>query len=86
LEPAPVRVGPPPAAVITRMDEALEWPRWLDDPKDVRIVRARACGLPWKLLCYRFGAVRTTLWRRWSMAMILISAKLGRTTRQQRLA
>jgi hypothetical protein len=75
-EPARIRLGPPTAAAITRMDEALEWLRWLDDPEDVRVVWARACGLPWKLLCYRFGAGRTTLWRRWSMAMITIAARL----------
>lgn len=75
-EPARVRLGPPTAAAITRMDEALEWLKWLE-ADDVRLVWARACGLPWKLLCFRFGAGRTTLWRRWSMAMIAIAARLS---------
>ena len=76
-EAARIRLGPPTAAAITRMDETLEWLRWLADPEEVRIVWARACGLPWKLLCYRFGAGRTTLWRRWSMALITIATRLN---------
>src|SRR3546814_10177523 len=81
-EPATVRLGPPTAAAITRMDEAFVWLAWLE-PDDARLLWARACGLPWKLLTYRFGASRTTLWRRWVAGLITIASRLRGTGRRE---
>jgi hypothetical protein len=71
----PMRLGPPQAAAIDRMDEALLWLSWLDRD-DVRLVWSRACGVPWKLITGRLGVGRTTAWRRWVAALITISARL----------
>src|SRR3546814_287056 len=83
-EPATVRLGPPTAAAITRMDEAFVWLAWLE-PDDARLLWARACGLPWKLLTYRFGASRTTLWRRWVAGLITIARSEEHTSELQSL-
>ena len=76
-EPARLRLGPPSAAAIDRMDQALEWLRWLE-ADDARIVWLRACDVRWKAICWRLGADRPSLWRRWVAALALIAARLNR--------
>ena len=76
-EPARLRLGPPPAAAIDRMDQTLEWLRWLE-PDDARIVWLRACGVRWKAICWRLGSDRQSLWRRWVAALTLIAGRLNR--------
>ena len=76
-EPARLRLGPPPAAAIDRMDQTLEWLRWLE-PGDVKLVWARAEGLPWKAICWQYRADRKTLWRHWVAALTLIARCLNR--------
>jgi hypothetical protein len=66
----------PSAAAIDRMDEAMGWLRLLPG-EDAKLVWARACGAPWKVLVHRLGASRMTLWRRWVAAIIDISLKLN---------
>ncbi len=77
VEPARLRLGPPSAAAIDRMDQALEWLRWLE-ADDARIVWLRACDVRWKAICWRLGADRPSLWRRWVAALALIAARLNR--------
>ncbi len=77
VEPARLRLGPPPAAAIDRMDQTLEWLRWLE-ADDARIVWLRACDVRWKVICWRLGADRKTLWRRWVVALTLIVGRLNR--------
>ena len=76
-DPARLHLGPPSAAAIDRMDQALEWLRWLETD-DARIVWLRACDMRWKAICWRFGADRKTLWRRWVAALTLIAGRLNR--------
>lgn len=71
-----VRPSPPSPAAIDRMDEVLPWLQWLE-PDDARLVWQRANGRPWKLIAYEFGVNRTTAWRRWTFAVILIATKLN---------
>jgi hypothetical protein len=74
-EPARLRLGPPSAVAIDRMDQTLAWLRWLE-PDDARIVWLRACGVRWKPICYRFGVSRDTAWRHWLAAIITIGDHL----------
>lgn len=71
-----LRRGPPAAAAIDRMDEALGWLAWLE-PDDARLVWLRACGVHWKPITWRLGVGRTTAWRNWVAALIAIAARLS---------
>src|SRR6478736_5081753 len=63
-QPEPMRLPPPSAAAISRMEEALEWLRWLQ-AEDVKLVWARANQTPWKEVSWQFGIARATANRRW---------------------
>ena len=56
-EPCPMRLPPPSAGAITRMEETLDWLRWLD-ADDARIVWMRATGERWKAICWKVGVAR----------------------------
>jgi flavin-binding protein dodecin len=71
-----VRLGPPAPDAIDRMDETLQWLRWLE-PDETRLVWLRAEGVRWKLISARFGIGRTTAWYRWSGALAKIAARLN---------
>ena len=75
-EPARLRLGPPPAAAIDRMDQTLEWLRRLE-LDDARIVWLRACGVRWKPICHRFGISRDTAWRHWMAALVTIADQIN---------
>lgn len=75
-EPQPMRLPPPTASAITKMEESLEWLRWLD-PEDVKLVWARAERAPWKAICWRFGIGRATANRRWQYALGVIVWRLN---------
>ncbi|MBF0171470.1 MAG: hypothetical protein HQK87_10370 [Nitrospinae bacterium] len=68
-------LGPPSAEAITRMDEAMEWLRWLDQ-EQVRLVWLRATRIPWKLIEVRFACDRSTAWRKWTVALNRIASRL----------
>ncbi|MEO5363851.1 MAG: DUF6362 family protein [Magnetococcus sp. DMHC-8] len=75
-EQAIVRLGPPPADAITRMDEAMEWLRWLE-PDQVRLVWMRATRTPWKLILRQWCVSRVTAWRVWNSSMEIIVNRLN---------
>ena len=83
--PEPMRRPPPSAAAITRMEEALEWIRFLDID-DGKLVWARAEGARWKEICWRFGIARATAHRRWRYGVSVIALRLNgkRVFRSQR--
>ena len=83
--PEPMRRPPPSAAAITRMEEALEWIRFLDID-DGKLVWARAEGARWKEICWRFGIARATAHRRWRYGVSVIALRLNgkRVLRSQR--
>jgi hypothetical protein len=64
----------PPATPLTA--DALSWLAWLD-PVDAQIVRARAAGAPWKLICWRFGIGRATAHRRWTYGLAMSAWRLN---------
>ncbi|MBF0140243.1 MAG: hypothetical protein HQL74_08180 [Magnetococcales bacterium] len=70
------RLGSPPPDAITRMDECLDWLRWLE-PDATRLIWLRAEGTPWKLIMKRFGIARSTASSRWSAAIMQIVAILN---------
>jgi len=83
-QPEPMRLPPPSSSAISRMEEALEWLRWLSSD-DAKLVWARSEGTPWKALCFRFGVARATANRRWQYALALIAWRLnGRTVPTKR--
>ncbi len=71
-----VRLGPPTPDAIGRMDEVMEWLRWLE-LDDVRLVWLRAERVPWKLIMQRFGLARSTVSARWKAAISQIVAILN---------
>ena len=79
-EPVELRLGPPSAEAITRMEETLEWLKFLDETDERKIIWCRACNLPWKPICYRFGISRPTAWRRWVFALATIVHRLNDTS------
>lgn len=81
--PKPMKVLPSPQA-ITRMEEAITWNSFLQ-PEEAHLMWARADGLAWKGICYRFGISRATAHRRWEYALSLIAWRLnGRPENRKR--
>jgi hypothetical protein len=74
------RIAPSPQA-ITRMEETFTWLTWLE-PDDARIVWLRAEGVRWKPICWRIGVSRSSAWRRWAAALILIANRLSEPRQQ----
>ncbi len=68
-----VRLGPPSPEAIDRMDEALDWFRWLE-PDETKLAWAVACGINRKLIGSRFGIHRGTVWREWKAIMRKLTA------------
>ncbi len=71
-----VRLGPPPPDAISRMDECMEWLRWLDQ-EQMQLVWARAERFPWKVILKRLGVSRATAWRNWSSALTELAIRLN---------
>ena len=74
--PEPMRLPPPSASAISRMEAMLPWLTWLE-PEDAKLVWARAEGTPWKPICWRFGIARATAHRRWQYGLSLIAWRLN---------
>ena len=55
---------------------ALCWLQWLDDDVQ-RMAWDRANGRPWKAIAHAHGVDRSTAWRRWTCAMVMIAARLN---------
>ena len=75
-EEAVLKRPPPSAAAIDRMDLALRWLVWLD-PVDAHIVWLRACGRPWKEVCWQSGLARAAANQHWLFALCVIAWKLN---------
>jgi hypothetical protein len=75
-EPERMRLPPPSTSAITRMEESLDWLRWLA-PDDVKLVWARADRKPWKAICCQSGVSRAAANRRYQYALNLIAGRLN---------
>jgi hypothetical protein len=73
----PMRLGPPSAGAISRMEETIQWITFLDDATDRRIVWLRAARVPWKPICWRLGCSRTTAHYRYRIALMKIVMRLN---------
>ena len=75
-EPGPTRRPWPSPAAIDRMEEAITWNRFLERD-EAQLMWARAEGVTWKELCYRFGISRPTVHRRYGYALSVIAWRLN---------
>lgn len=75
-EPARLRRPPPSPQAIDRLDLVLGWMVWLSEDQ-MRVVWARACGIPWRPICARLGCGRTKAWQIWVTALVLLKVKLN---------
>ena len=75
-EPVRMQRPPPPPDAISRMEQTLEWLRWLE-PEDARIVWMRASGERWKAICWKVGLARTAANQRWVYALCVIAWRLS---------
>lgn len=75
-EPPKLKRLPPSSDAINRMEEALNWLRWLE-AEDTKLAWARAERTPWKMICWRFGISRATAHRRWQYVLSLIAWRLN---------
>ncbi|MBF0602835.1 MAG: hypothetical protein HQL07_03975 [Nitrospirae bacterium] len=71
-----VKLGPPTAESITRMDEVMEWLLWLE-PDQVRLVWLHAENVPRKVIMAKIGASRDKVWRMWASALMTITTCLN---------
>jgi hypothetical protein len=42
-----------------------------------KLIWLRAARVPWKQITWEFGCDRTTVWRRWTLALTKIAARLN---------
>jgi hypothetical protein len=73
----PLRLGPPSAEAIQRMEETIQWIFFLDDESERRLIWLRAARVPWKPICYRIGCGRTKAWQMWTIALLKIAMRLN---------
>ena len=76
-EKLPMRLGPPSAEAISKMEEVLEWIWWLDDEDERRLVWLRAERVVWKRICWRLGCGRTKAWQMWTYSLLNIVTRLN---------
>ena len=76
-EKLPMRLGPPSAEAISKMEEVLEWVWWLDDEDERRLVWLRAERVVWKRICWRLGCGRTKAWQMWTYSLLKIVTRLN---------
>lgn len=74
--PEPMRLPPPSAAAISRMEATLGWMPWLD-PVDAKIAWLRASGTRWKEICWEVGLARAAAHEHWLYALCVIAWRLN---------
>ena len=74
--PEPMRLPPPSAAAISRMEQTLGWAAWLE-PIDAKIAWLRASGTWWKEICWEVGLARAAAHEHWLYALCVIAWRLN---------
>jgi hypothetical protein len=74
--PEPMRLPPPSAAAISRMEGTLGWASWLE-PIDAKIMWMRASGTRWKQICWTVGLARAAAHEHWLYALCIIAWRLN---------
>jgi Domain of unknown function (DUF6362) len=77
MEPEKLRLGPPTAEAIGRMEETIQWIFLLDTEDERRLIWLRAARVQWKPICYRLGVGRTTAYHMWRVALLTIVTRLN---------
>ena len=70
------RSYPPTPQAVEQMLEAMRWVQWLE-VEQRHLVWMRADGYRWREITRRFGCDRTTAWRRWNIALLVVSERLN---------
>ncbi len=65
----------PSPRMITEVDEAMLWLRWLE-VDDAKLVWARAERVAWKQITWQFGMSRTAATRRWQFGLAVMVWRL----------
>ena len=66
----------PNADAISRMEETLDWLKWLE-PTDRKVVWLRASGERWKTVCWKVGLQRAAAHEHWLYALCVIAWRLN---------
>lgn len=66
----------PTAEAISRMEETLDWLKWLESV-DRKIVWLRACGERWKQVCWKAKLQRAAAHEHWVYALCIVAARLN---------
>jgi|APTNR8051073442_1049403.scaffolds.fasta_scaffold45775_2 hypothetical protein len=77
MEAEPLRLGPPSAEAVGKMEETIQWIFLLDTEEDRRLIWLRAARVPWKPICWRLGVGRTTAHHMWKVALLTIATRLN---------
>lgn len=73
----PLRLGPPSAEAVARMEQTIQWIFLLDDETERRLIWLRAARVPWRPICARIGYGRTKAWQMWVIALMKITIRLN---------
>jgi len=76
-EKQPMRLPPPSAAAISRMEQCFDWIFLLEDETERRIIWLRAERVYWKQICARVGYSRTKSWEIYTIALLKIVTLLN---------
>ena len=71
-----LRRPPPGPDAISRMEETLDWLKWLE-PIDRKVVWLRASGERWKTVCWKVGLQRAAAHEHWLYALCVIAWRLN---------
>ena len=75
-EPPIYRPSPPSPKDIDRMLETMRWVQWLEvEQRHLIWMRAKRYG--WKDISIRFACNRSTAWRRWQKALVIVVQQLN---------
>jgi len=72
---------PPLPAAIDRMEETMRWVLWLTVPQR-KLVWMRAKDYDWRDIRRRVGCDRTTAWRHWKKALLIVTEQLNNGPRK----
>ena len=64
------------SAQVTRLEQTFDWMMWITEAER-KLIWKRANRTRWKTICWELGCDRTTAWRKWSIGLEKIAARLN---------
>lgn len=61
---------------VTRLEQTFDWMPWIT-VEERKLIWKRANRIGWKTISWQFGCDRTTAWRKWSIGLEKIAARLN---------